>query len=131
MALMWKGIGICLICSVLSLSLKDRGKDFSVLLGIGACVGVSVIALSYLEPVISFFRRLETIGSLDAEYLTILIKVVGIGSVTDLAAQFCADSGNAGVGKVLQFLGTAVMVWTSVPVFDALLELVCSVLGGI
>jgi len=131
MALLWKGIGICLICSVLSLSLKDRGKDFSVLLGIGACVGVSVIALSYLEPVISFFRRLESIGSLHSEHLTVLIKVVGIGTVTDIAAQFCNDSGNAGAGKVLQFLGSAVMVWSAIPVFDALLELVSSVLGGI
>lgn len=131
MALLWKGIGICLVCSVLSLTLKDRERGFSILLGIGACAAISVIALSYLEPVISFFRKLETVGSLHSDYLSVLIKVVGIGMVTDIAARSCDDSGNAGVGKVLQFLGSAVMIWSSIPVFEALLDLISSVLGEI
>ena len=131
MGLLWKGIGICLVCSVLSLSLKEREKDISALLGIGACVVVSVIALSFLEPIISLLRKLETVGSLHSDHLAVLIKVVGIGAVTDTAVQFCDGSGNAGVGKVLRFLGSAVMVWSSLPVFDALLELVSSVLGEI
>ena len=131
MALLWKGIGICLVCSVLSLFLKDWEKGFSILMGICACAAVSVIALSYLEPVISLFRKLETVGSLHSDFLTILIKVVGIGLVMDIATQFCDDSGNAGVGKVLQFLGTAVMIWSSIPVFEAVIDLVCLVLGEI
>ena len=131
MAVFWKGIGICLVCSVLSLSLKEREKDFSMLLGLGTCAIVSVMALSYLEPVISFLRRLESVGSLHSDHLTVLIKVVGVGVVTDTATRFCDDSGNSGVGKVLQFLGTAVMVWSSIPIFEALLELVSSVLGEI
>lgn len=129
MTLLWKGIGICLVCSVLSLSLKDREKDISVLLGIGTCAAVSAMALSYLEPVISFLRRLETIGSLHSDHLAVLLRVAGIGFVTDIAVQFCNDSGNSGTGKVLHVLGTTVMVWSSIPVFDALLELVSSVLG--
>lgn len=131
MAFLWKGIGICLVCSVLSLSLKDREKGISILLVIGACTAVSAITVSYLEPLISFFRRLESVGSLHSEHLTVLIKIVGIGWVTDVASQFCNDSGNSGVGKVLRFLGTVVMVWSSIPVFDSLLELVCIILGEI
>ena len=131
MGLLWKGIGICLVCSVLSLSLNDRQKDISAILVMGACVAVSVIAFSFLEPAISFLRRLQSVGSLHSEHLSILIKVVGVGTVTDIAVQFCNDSGNTGVGKVLQFLGSAVMLWSSIPVFDALLELVLSVLGEI
>ena len=131
MGLLWKGIGICLVCSVLSLSLKEREKDISVLLGICACVAVSAVTMSYLEPVVSFLRKLETVGSLHSDHLAVLIKVVGIGAVTDIAVQFCDGSGNAGVGKVLRFLGSAVMIWSSIPVFDGLLELVSSVLGEI
>ena len=131
MGILWKGIGIGLVCTVLSLSLKEREKDISALLGIGACVAVSTIALSYLEPVISFLRRIESVGSLHSEHLSILIKVVGIGTVTDIAVQFCNDSGNSGMGKVLQFLGSSVMIWSSIPVFEALMDLVLSVLGEI
>lgn len=131
MGLLWKGIGIGLVCTVLSLSMKEREKDFSALLGIGACVAVSVIALSFLEPVISFLRKMESVGSLRSEYLSILVRAVGIGAVTDMAVQFCNDSGNSGMGKVLRFLGSTVMVWSSIPVFEALLELVLSVLGEI
>ena len=131
MALLWKGIGISLVCCVLTLSLSGREKNISGLLGICACAMISVIALSYLDPVISFLRKLESVGSLHSGHLTIMIKAVGIGLVTDLAVQFCNDSGNAGTGKVLHFLGTAVMVCSSVPVFEGLLDLVCTVLGEI
>ena len=127
--LLWKGVGVGLVCCILSLSVREREKEIAALLGIGACVVISAMALSCLDPVISFLRRLESLGAVHSEHLTILVKVVGIGLVTDIAVQFCNDAGNSGTGKVLQFLGSAVMLCSAVPVLDALLELVCSVLG--
>lgn len=131
MELMWKGIGIGLVCCVLSLSVREREKDLSALLAIGACTAVSVMAISCMEPVVSLLRRLESLGPLHSEHLSILIKAVGIGIVTDISVRFCNDAGNSGTGKVLQLLGSAVMLRSSLPVFDALLELICSVLGEI
>ena len=131
MALLWKGIGTVLICCLLSLFIKGWGKDIAALLGIGACLVVTAAAMSYLEPVVSFIRRLESVGSLDPDHLGILIKVVGIGLVTDIAVQVCNDTGNSGIGKMTQFLGSAVMIWSPLPVFEALLDLVCYVLGEI
>ena len=128
---LWKGLGIGLVCSVLSLSIKEREKDISSVLVIGACVAVSAIALNYLDPIISFLRRLESAGSLHSEHLAILMKVAGIGAVTDIAVQVCNDAGNAGTGKMMKFLGSAVMIWSSLPVFESLFDLVCSVLGEI
>ena len=131
MTILWKGLGIGLVCCIISLFIKDREKDFSVILGIGACVVVSIMALSYLEPVLAFLRRLGSVGSLHSDHLSVLIKVVGIGLITDIAVQVCNDTGNSGTGKVMQFLGSAVMLWSAIPVFDALLDVICSVLGEI
>jgi hypothetical protein len=41
----------------------------------------------------------------------------------------CADAGNASLGKVLQILASAVILWLSLPVFTALIELIQKILG--
>lgn len=43
----------------------------------------------------------------------------------------CTDAGNASLGKAVQLLGTAVILWLSLPLFKALVELLQSILGEV
>ena len=90
---------------------------------------VVMIAFSYLEPVLDFLRELEAIGDLQADMLGILLKAVGIGIVAEIAGMICCDAGNASLGKTVQLLGSAVILYLSIPVFSALLELIQTILG--
>ena len=61
----------------------------------------------------------------------ILLKAVGEGLVSEVGALLCTDSGNGSLGKLLQLLGSAVVLWLSLPLFTMLLELIQELLGGI
>ena len=89
----------------------------------------ALAAMQYLEPVIRFIRELEELGGLDADSVTALLKVVGIGILSEIAALVCRDAGNASLGKTVQLLGSTVILALTVPLFSALLELIQKILG--
>ena len=97
-----------------------------------ACVdrALKLIKVKYqvLEPVLDFLRELETLGDLQGDMLGILLKAVGIGLVSEIAGLVCTDAGNGSLGKTLQMLGSAVILYLSLPIFTAMLELIREIL---
>lgn len=131
MALFWKAAAAVLIAVVLELTLGKREKDFGLLLSIAVCCMVGIIAFSYLEPVLDLLRELEALGDLQGDLLGILLKALGIGLVAEVAGMVCSDAGNGSLGKTIQMLGGAVILYLSIPVFRSLLELIQRILGEV
>ena len=128
MAVFWKAAVAALIAVILSLALGKQEKDIGAILSMAVCCMVMVSALVYLEPVLDFLRELEEIGDLQGDFLGILMKALGIGLVAEIAATVCADVGNASLGKTLHTLGAAVILYLSLPVFRAMLDLLRRIL---
>lgn len=120
-----------LIALVLYLVLARQGKDFSLLLTVAVCCMVAAASVNYLEPVISFFQKLQTLGQLDSDMMGIILRAVGIGLLAEITGLICADAGNAALGKTLQILASAVILWMSVPLFTSLIELIEEILVSV
>lgn len=118
-----------LIGLILSLILSKNNKDISVLLSTVVCSMLGILAFTCFQPVMEFMRKLQTTGELNAEFVNLLLKVTGIYILSEVAALICADAGNAALGKTLQFLSTALILYMSLPMFTQLLSLIESILG--
>ena len=131
MELFIKACGGILIGVILWLCLHKLGKDISLLLTVAVCCMVTLAAITYLRPVFDFFNKLQSIGNLNTEFVKIVLKVVGIGLLSELCSMICKDAGNEAMGKSLQILSTGVILWLSLPVFEKLLSLIDTILGNI
>lgn len=129
MGLYWKTAAAVVVAVVMILML--RRQEMGLLLGIGVCAMTAIAAMEYLGPVRDLLASLETLGRLDSSMIAVLLKSAGISLTTEIACMVCIDSGNASLGKVLQLLGTAVILWMSIPLFTALLELIRAILEGL
>ena len=118
-----------LIAAVLGLTLGK--KDFSLVLSMAVCCLAAAAAAVYIEPVLKLLKELEAVSGLDGGMVTILLKSAGIGLVTTLASMICQDAGSASLAKTMHMLGTGAVLYLSVPVFRAVLELLRDILGGI
>ncbi len=118
-----------LIAVVLGLAVGKREKDISVLLTMAACCMTAMIAVSYLEPVLDFLWELESVGNIQKGFLGILLKAVGIALIAEVAGMICSDAGNGSLGKTLQMLGSVVILYLSIPIYNALLTLIREILG--
>lgn len=123
--------GGVLIAVILGLTLNRQGKDITLLLSMAVCCMVFVVAVSYLQPVIDFVDSLRVLGDLDENMVGVMLKAVGIGLVAEIAELICADSGNTALGKAIQMLAGAVILWLSIPIMRSLLEFVQQILEGI
>ena len=131
MGLFWKAAGAVLVSIVLQQALGKREKDISVVLSIAVCCMIGLVVFYYLEPVLDLLWELESLGNLQDGLLGILLKGLGIGFVAEFAGMVCADAGNGSLGKTIQLLGGTVILYLSIPVFRALLELIMKILGEV
>lgn len=120
-----------LIAVILALTLSKNSKDLALLLGLAVCTMVTLAAITYIQPIVQFMQQLQSIGNLDNTMVSILLKVVGIGLIAELSSLICADAGNSAMGKALQYLATAVILYLSLPMLSKLLELMETILGEI
>ena len=131
MELFMKAAGAALIASIVGLALNKQAKDMQILLVIAGCCMVAGIAATYLRPVLDLLQELQELGNLNSELTGILIRAAGIGLISELTCMICSDAGNASLGKTVQILGSAVVLYLAIPVFRGLIELIQGVLGGI
>jgi len=129
MGLFLKACGAVLLAVILVLALGNQCRDLSVVLLGGVCCMVALTALEYIKPVLSLVDRLEEIGGLDNSMVKTLLKAAGIGFLSEISALICVDSGSSSLGKGIQLLGSAVILWLSVPLFTMLLDLLQKILG--
>lgn len=116
---------------ILWIVLSRQGKEYALLLSIGVCCLVLVAMLRFLEPVLELLRQLQDMGNLQPEWLSVMLKAVGIGLVVEMGALICADAGNGAMGKTLEILGAAAVLWLSIPLVNSLMQLLEQVLGGV
>lgn len=131
MGMFLRAFGAIMIAVILSLTLSKQEKELSLLLTIGVCCMVILVALEYLSPMVDFIHRLEVLCDGEKGWIGILLKAVGIGLVAEIAALVCTDAGNGSLGKSLQFLASAVIIYLSIPVFNGLMDLLQQILGEV
>ena len=131
MDMFWKVAAGILTALILWINLSKSNKDISVLMTMAVCAMAIIASVSFLRPIIDFIKRLQSIGKLDRDLLSVVLKVVGIGIVTEIAVMICKDAGNESMGKTLQFVSAAVVLWMAIPVFERLLSLLDRILGAV
>ena len=120
-----------LIGLILTLVISKQSKDMSLLLTLAVCVLVCLGALEFLEPVTELLRELRRLGGLDSEAVSILMKASLIGLLSELMGLVCADVGEGALGKALQILSNAAVLWLSIPLLRQLITMVGEVLAEI
>lgn len=120
-----------LIAAILWIILSKQSKDYALLLTLSVCAMVMLTSVSYFQDLIAFLQRLAEIAHLKQGVLKILLKVLGIGLITQVTDMICQDAGNQSLGKTLRFLSTAVILWTTLPLLEELLTMLENLLGGI
>lgn len=126
-----QAVAAVLLAVILALVLKKGSTGIGELLSLLVCGMVIILATEYMKPVMEFVHTVESISLVDSQMLKILLKVVGVSVTAEIAELICSDSGNAAMGKTLQFLASAVVVWLSIPLMTAFLELIKGVLSEI
>ena len=123
-----KAVAVALIAAVIGLVLAKQNKDTALLLTIMACGLILIATMGYLRTITDFLATLEALIGLEGDHFRILLKIVGIGLLSEVASMICSDAGNGSLGKSLQILATVLILCLSIPLLQQLLELIRGIL---
>ena len=126
-----KAVSGVLIGLIIFLILGKWGKDYSILLILAVCCLIITAAFSYLKPVFELVDHLVSLGQLNTQLLTILLKSAGITVICEVSALLCADAGASAMAKGLHILASSVILWLSIPLFNRLIDLIDTVLSNL
>ena len=123
MEVFFKAVAVALVAVVVYLLLSKRDKEFATSVTLMVCAALCCAVASFIEPVLSFIHKVTSVASLDGAQLGILLRAVGISMIANLAGMICRDAGNETLAKMIELLSTATVIWLSLPLMQALLEL--------
>lgn len=129
MDMFWKAVAVILLTNILSIAIGKTEKDISVILTALACCIIAILAMHYLSDVLAFLWTLGNTSEQKNPFIGTLLKISGIAWVSELTGLISADAGNSSLGKAMQILGNAVILFLSLPLFETLLTTLQEILG--
>ena len=122
-------IGLTPAC--LCMILRSQLGPISLILSLTACVGVFLISIRFFSTILDLLDRLQELSGLADGITTPVLKVTGIGILSQITASICEDSGETALGKAVE-LGCSIMaIYVSVPLIYSVLDLLERLLGGV
>lgn len=118
-----KLVSIAMISGLLIVMLEKTAPVNALVLSIAVTVMFALVSAAFLEPVLSFLRRLENDCGVSAVYTGTMIKCLLISLVSRWGVSFCKDAGQTGMASVLELGGTLAAVWAAIPLFEAFLSM--------
>lgn len=123
-----KLIGIALIGVVAVNLLRSSKPEFAVFAVIGTGIVMVITMISSLQSAILAFDELVEKSGIDERIFSAVLKIIGIGYLTEYSASIADDAGCASVARKLQFGGKIVIFLMSISIVTALVDVVSELL---
>ena len=94
-----------------------------------ACLCIGVIAV-LLQPILSLAMELSALGGINRAIFAPLGKAAAIAVTAQLGGAFCMDAGERTIAAALEFGGVIAILYVSLPLFYALLDIIRAMIGG-
>lgn len=127
MDLVMRAIVLGVVGSVLSLVIKKNSPEMSLVLALAVALLVVGLGLELVSAVLDFLEVLQSAAGLSPALIGPVIKTVGIGILTRLAADVCKDAGQGAIASTVELAGTVAALYIALP----LMQTVFQMIGGL
>lgn len=121
---------IGVITVVFATLLRKKSGELALLLTMAACVLIALLLVEMARPVVEFLGSLRRLAGLSSELMTPMLKAIGIGLLTQIAANVCADAGQNAVAKLIELCGSILALYVSIPLLEAVIRMIETMGGG-
>lgn len=121
---------IAVVTVVFTALLKKQNQELALLLTLAACVVIALLLLRLAEPIVEFLTKLRSLTGLDKSLMTPMLKTIGIGILTQISANVCADAGENAIAKLVEVCGGLLALYVSLPLLEAVIDMMEQMSGG-
>jgi len=129
MEIIFKILGICLTVTLAVIVVRQTKPELAVLVGVAGSVVLFFYILDLLEQVFGVFEYILDSTNIDPKLFGILLKIVGVGYLTEFGANICSDSGNSAVASKILLAGKLTIFVLAIPILTNLIDLIASIMS--
>ena len=120
-------IGIGIIAAVAAVTVKAQKPEIALQISLVAGVLILVGVSGELTEAVGVFHTLsDKLGS-DKEYISVVLKVIGIAYAVEFGVNVCKDAGQTGIATKLELAGKVIIFVMCAPLMGALMEIISSI----
>ena len=124
----FKIVGIAIVGCVCTLLLKNTQSQYAMLSSLATGIIILIIALSSFSKVILSFQAIIDKTGVNSGIFSSLLKIIGIGYITEYSQSVCEDLECASIGKKVSFAGKIAIFLMALPIIENLIATVTEIL---
>lgn len=128
MEIIFKIIGLALIITVAVIVVKQTKPELAMLVGVAGSILLFFYIIDLLEQVFGIFSYVLESTNLDSELFIVLLKIIGVGYLTEFSANICSDSGNSAVASKIMLAGKLVIFILAIPIIKSLIDIIVGIM---
>ena len=121
---MLKIVGIAFVGVVLYQILRNTKSDFAIFVSISVGVVILVLLSDKISQVVNVFNDLSVKAGLSSEIFSSIIKIIGIGYLTEYSVNLCDDAGCSGIGKKIELCGKITILIMALPIINGIITII-------
>ena len=119
-----KIIGVAFVTSITAILLKGTKPELSFAVTVTGVIVILLFIIDSLQNTIGILGELARMTGVDNGILKILIKIVGVGYLTEFSSGILNDFGSNAVADKVVLGGKITISLLSLPVLEGLLEMI-------
>ena len=124
MSEIFKVIGVGFITVITAVLLKGTKPELSFAVTVVGIIIILSFVVDMLRGTMALFVSISEIGGVDNSLLKLLLKIVGVGYLTEFGAGILTDFGSSSIADKVTLVGKITIVLLSMPVLESLLQLI-------
>ena len=127
--------GVAIITTFLVLMVKPHKPEIAILLGLAGGIIVVLLFVESLQGIINSLTQIAgatgiggSEGNAGGSMLSALLRIIGIGYLTEFAAGICEDAGNTSMSKKVTLAGKILILVLALPIINNLIDVIVGVL---
>lgn len=107
--------------------LKTAKSEFSIFVVLSTGVIILIMLINGMSDVVGAFYGIVTKSGIPDELFQGILKIIGVGYLTEYSAGICEDYGTPSIAKKLQLSGKIIIFLMALPILTSLVELIGSI----
>ena len=125
----FKIIGIGLITLCLSLIVRQIKPEFSIFISVAGGAIIFIMVVNMLVGLFGEISNITKVAGIDNDLFAALIKIIGIGYITEFASDVCIDAQNSSLAHKIQLAGKITILFLALPIFRSIFDIIAGLVS--
>lgn len=123
-----KIIIIGVITSIVAVCLKQIKPELAVLASVAGGIIILLSLINFLGQIVGQFSQIVNKTNIDFSLFSSVLKIVGVGYLTEFGANICQDAGNGSVADKVLLAGKIIILCLALPIVSSMLTTIVGII---